>query len=61
MRDAVELILKGEVEDAGSQGKKKGKDAGQLLQQGLSKLAKAPHQALGLDIGAKTQVPYIHT
>ena len=35
---------------------KKGKDAGKLLQKGLAALAKSPHQALGIDIGAKTQV-----
>lgn len=52
LRDAIELLLCNEVEEAKPN---KGRDAGKLLQKGLAALAKQPHQALGVDIGANTQ------
>ena len=52
MRDAIELLLCSEMEESKAA---KGRDAGKLLQKGLAALAKQPHQALGVDIGANTQ------
>ena len=54
LRDAVELLLRSEVID--NETKRPRKDAGSLLQQGLNALACAPHRALGIDVGARTQV-----
>jgi len=52
LRDAIELLLQSEVDP--SQDTKKS-DAGSLLQKGLAALAKGPHDALGVEVGAKTQ------
>ena len=52
LRDAIELLLCSEVDDLKPG---KGRDAVKLLQKGLAALAKAPHQALSIDIGANTQ------
>ena len=54
LRDAIELLLRSEVEEGES--KRSRKDAGHLLQQGLNALAGAPHRALGINVGAKTHV-----
>ena len=52
LRDAIELLLQSEIQDEQVNVKKT--DAGALLHRGLVALAKGPHEALGLEIGAKT-------
>ena len=54
LRDAIELLLHNEFE--GREPVKSRKEAGHLLQQGLNALACAPHRALDIDVGARTQV-----
>ena len=57
LRDAIELLLRNEIE--GGEAAESRKEAGYLLQQGLNALACAPHRALDIDIGARTQVKVI--
>jgi curved DNA-binding protein CbpA len=56
VREGVELLLSNDLSVAGAEvtaapGRT---DAGDLLSTGLSHIAKYPHQALGVDLGAKT-------
>ncbi len=59
-REAVEILLvnQQDTQDDNNQNRK-GKNAGNLLQKGLSLLVKAPHETLGVPIGARTQVIFI--
>ena len=55
IRDGVELVLQNDLEKIPNGMDISNKiDAGSILKQGLADLAKQPHSALGLDLGAQT-------